>query len=186
MDILGKFRKAKPVESGPRAEDYAYAIASSQGPSPASEEAARQDMGINIHTIEDDRVLKMLDALCVVGSKFQWLNPETGLYEERDISYPRSWAMALRVAVSKVNACRFLTPYEAVTTKLKLRNEVKAIKMTMSRSDLALFGSFINVVLAVYAEPAIDDSVNGQKMLGLKVQSREYQVRLNNNSNQGK
>lgn len=175
--LLNKLFKPKSQDIGPRSEDYAHSIVASQGPSPASEEQARQDMGINIHTIEDERILKMLDGLCVVIGKTTILDGDGNL-KEVDISYPRPWAMALRVAVSKVNACRFLTKDEAVTTKLKLRNEIEKIKLKMSASDLELFGPFINIVVAVYAEPAIDDSVDGQKMLGLKVQSREYKVGL--------
>lgn len=178
MSLLKKLFKPKEQNIGPMAEDYAHSIVASQGPSPASEEQARQDMGINIHTIEDDRLTKMLDSLCVVNSEVNVLNPATNQMEINVISYPRPWAMALRVAISKVNACRFLSKEDAVTTKLKLRNEVEKIKLTMSRSDLELFGPFINLVIAVYAEPAIDDSIDGQKMLGLKVQSREYKVGL--------
>lgn len=183
MGLLNLLKPKQPEQYGPRPEDYAHAIVASQGPSPAAEEQARQDMGINIHTIEDDRILKMIDALCVVGSKIIITNPVTGKEEVHEVSYPRPWAMALRVAVSKVNACRFLSQTDAVTTKLKLRNEIEKIKLKMTQSDLELFGPFINIVIAVYAEPAIDDSVNGQKMLGLKVQSREYKVGFSNQNN---
>jgi hypothetical protein len=183
VSLFRKLLKSKPQDYGPTASDYAHSILASQGPSPAAEESARQDMGINIHTIEDERILKMLDALSVVGGsipnpKYDPSNTTSNEPEFVEISYPRPWAMALRVAVSKVNACRFLTKEEAVTTKLKLRNEVEKIKLTMSHSDLELFGAFINIVVAVYAEPAIDDSIDGQKMLGLKVQSREWKVKL--------
>lgn len=154
----------KPHEQnmGPSPEDYAHAIVAGQGPMSASEEQARQDLGINIDTIEDEDVIKLIDSLCVV--------------QVNGIRYMRPWAMSLRVMVSKVNACRFLSESEAVTVKLKLRNELKAIKLTMNKSDLAQFGAFVNTVLASYVEPAIDDSVNGQKMLSLKVQSREFKV----------
>ncbi len=177
--LVKRLFKTRDQEQGPRAEDYAHSIVASQGPSPASEEQARQDLGINIHTIEDDNILKMLMSLCVVSSKVRLLNSETNEIEEHEISYTRPWAMSLVVAVSKVNACRFLSKEDAITTKLKLRNEIKAIKLTMSNNDKAMFGAFINTVLAVYAEPAIDDSIDGQKMLSLKVQSREYKVNLN-------
>ncbi len=173
--------KPKEQDMGPTLEGYAHTIINSQGPSPASEEQARQDLQINIHTIEDEQVLKTLAALQVVKDTYVLRNHKTGLDETHEISYPRPWALALRVAVSKVLACRFLTKENAVTNKLKLRNEIEKIKLTMNRSDLELFGPYINMVL-LYAESGIDDSVDGQKMLSLKVQHREYKVGLSNPS----
>ena len=177
--LLRKLRP-KSEDYGPRAEDYAASIIASQGPSPASEELARQDMGINIHTIEDEKLVGLLDNLCVVSSKVDFVNPETGKVETQEIRYVRPWAVALKAVISKVNACRFLSYEEAVTTKLKLRNEVEKIKLTMTESDLEMFGPFINILVAIYAEPAIDDSIHGQKMLALKAQSHEFKVGLSN------
>lgn len=170
----------KPKEQydiGPTLEGYAHTIIASQGPSPASEEQARQDLQINIHTIEDEQILRTLDALCVVKDEYKTIDTLTNIETTHIISYPRPWALALRVAVSKVLACRFLSKENATTDKLKLRNEIEKIKLSMNSRDLEIFSAYINMVL-LYAETGIDDSVDGQKMMSLKVQHRELKVGL--------
>jgi hypothetical protein len=179
MSFIKNLLKPKPQqEYGPRAEDYAHSIVAGQGPSSAGEEQARQDLGINIHTLVDEKIYKMIEALTVVGSQFTIRDPVTGEDKLFTVNYPRQWAMVLQVIVSKVNACHFLTKEEAITNKIKLRNEVDKMKLTMTNTDIDMFGSLINIVIIMIGEPSISDSIDGQKMLSLKVQSREYKVGL--------
>jgi uncharacterized protein (UPF0371 family) len=92
--------------------------------------------------------------------------------------------MSLRVYASKVLATRYMDPYDADTAKLQLERNFLKIKRDMPVRERAIFGSFIDAVLA-YCKSAIDDSKNGRKSLLLKVNQKRLEVGLNHGGKPG-
>jgi hypothetical protein len=86
----------------------------------------------------------------------------------------------LRVAISSVTPTRFITKKLAILYKNRLRAEFLNIKRHMKREDRDLFTDFINQI-EIYCCEAIDDAVDGQKMLALKTTGKSMRVKVNNN-----
>jgi hypothetical protein len=174
-----KFRGKRDVYD-PSAEVYAQSILNSQGPDSASHEAIMKDLEINIHTILDEGITDQLDELQVTPEqqyKIKIPNGDGGLVE-RTIFVPKRpvpWALALRVAVSKLGATRFISKRDATIYKNRQRNEFLKIKRSMSYEERRLFSSYVNQIEFQCLE-AIDDSIEGQKMLALKTSGRHLRV----------
>jgi hypothetical protein len=92
--------------------------------------------------------------------------------------------LALRVAISTVTPTRFITKKQAMMYKNRLRGDILKIKMNMSREDRKIFYDYISQIETFCCE-AIDDSVDGQKMLALKTTGKSMRVRVNNNESFG-
>ena len=179
--------KQKHEEYNPSAEVYAQGIINSQGADPSTHEAAMKELEINIHTILDEGITKQLDQLAVTPEqKYKiYLDKEGNIVgKETKDSVPREitippqpvpWALALRVAVSKVSATRFITKRDAIIYKNRLRNEFLKIKREMSREERHYFTSYVNQIELQCLE-AVDDCVDGQKMLALKTSGKHLKV----------
>jgi hypothetical protein len=143
---------------------------------------------INYYTIADDGLTSQLDSLSVIPAQeektFRMYNDKGGLISEIPISgapaRPVPWALALRAAISAVNSTRFITKKQAVMYKNQLRNDILKIKRDMTRSERQMFIHYVNQVERICCM-AIDDCVDGQKMLALKTTGKSMRVRVNNN-----
>lgn len=181
FELHNPFKKQES-QYNPAAESYAQALLNSASAPSANEEQSMRELEINIHTIKDESLVRKLEQLSITPEK-KYVIPaydENGKRKAMDDTItipaqPVPWALAASVAVSKVFASRFITNYDAVTYKNRIRNEFLKIKRNMSREDRYLFGSFLNEI-ELYALTAIDDSVNGQKMLSLKTSGRHLRV----------
>ena len=188
MGVLDRLR-GKNGQGDGVLEAYANTFVASNA-STASETEMRKELEINIHMIEDEGLLKKLDALCLVKFHKPLYNDDGSpkldenknqLSEEK--SYVRQWALALRVYSSKVLATRYLDPYDAETAKFRLRRNFLKIKRDMDVKERGFFGNFIDATRE-YCESAIDDSKNGRKPLLLKVNQKRLEVGLNRNPKQ--
>jgi hypothetical protein len=182
----------KKDASDPLLEAYTDRYIGSVSSPSAAEAEQRHDLEINIHTIEDEGILKELENLAydvarvpeVVAvpdvdpstGKVLGVQYKTAYKDQRYIRRP--WALAVRNAVSKVLPTRFVKPYDAVTYKIKVRNEFKKIWRSMPIGERETFGNYLDTLL-IYAETGIDDSVDGQKMYALKVRQNKLEVGLN-------
>lgn len=187
--IKNKFSSKQPQSLyDPDTAAYTRQLLASQDPPDAASQASRDALEINIHTILDDGLLRQLDALCVIPAQedkiLRLYNDGGDVISEIPISgaaaRPVSWALALRVAISSVTPTRFITKKQAVMYKNRLRAEFLTIKRHMRKSDRELFLDFVNQI-ELYCCEAIDDSVDGQKMLALKTTGKSMRVRVNNN-----
>lgn len=172
----------------PAIEGYTQALLNSMGPPSANEEAARKDLEINIHTIEDEGLLSKLDFLSITPEQKYviYLNAagdivskdSTGEKMPKEITIharPVPWALAARVAMSKVIATRFIAKRDAIIYKNRVRAEFLKIKRSMTREDRMLFAPFLNQI-ELYCLTALDDAIDGQKMLSLKTSGRHLRV----------
>jgi hypothetical protein len=184
-------RFSKPTHSAydPLAEGITQQLIASQDPPDAASQQSRDALEINIHTIADEGIMRQLESLSVIPAQqsrtIRVANGDGGFIEVPiDGSPARAvpWALALRVAVSSVTPTRFITKKQAIMYKNRLRAEFLTIKKHMTRSDHEMFNDYINQV-EIYACQAVDDSVDGQKMLALKTTGKSMRVRVNNNEN---
>lgn len=186
MGIMDKIR-GKTNDNPALLAAYANSIVSSNNQS-ASEAEMRKELEINIHMIEDEGLLKKLDALSIIFESYPMLDKEgtpifdkaTGkpiLIEKR---YVREWALALRVYASKVLATRWMDRTEAEIAKLQLDRDFLKIKRSMDVEERAVFSVFVDSVKA-YCRGAIDDCIGGRKGLLLKVSRKSFEVGLNSN-----
>jgi hypothetical protein len=172
----------------PAAESYTQQILASQDPPDAASQASRDALEINIHTIQDSGLTNQLDKLSIQPEQdytipiYDPLHPGVKLRDETITvpARPVSWALALRVAISTVTPTRFITKKSAMMYKNRLRADFLRIKRNMSREDRKMFLDYINQIETFCCE-AIDDSVDGQKMLALKTTGKSMRVRVNNN-----
>jgi hypothetical protein len=171
----------------PDAAAYAQQLMASQDTPDAASQSSRDALEINIHTIEDPGLLRQLDALCIIPAQpdrvIRMLDGKGGIIEipiTGSPARPVSWALALRVAISSVTPTRFITKKLAVLYKNRLRAEFLNIKRHMKREDRDLLTDFINQI-EIYCCEAIDDAVDGQKMLALKTTGKSMRVKVNNN-----
>jgi hypothetical protein len=187
MNLLNR---GKSNEDKGLLEAYANTFVASNS-STATDAEMRKELEINIHMIEDEVLLKKLDALCVVTVNVQVYNDDGSCLKDKDgqpvfkeHSYIRAWAMSLRVYASKVLATRYMDPYDAETAKLRLRRNFLQIKRNMPVREQAMFGNFIDAVQE-YCEGALDDSKNGRKSMLLKVNQKRLEVGLNHGGKPG-
>lgn len=180
-------------EQAYRNEGYAQQFIAAAGPTSAAADAARGELEINIHTIEDEGLVRALDKLCIIPAKktILWYNkdgnivgygisppPESKDVFSREFEVPAKlvpWALAARAAMSKVMSTRFIEKRSVVTYKNRLRCDFMKIKRTMSREDRKMFVPFLNQI-EMYCLTALDDDVNGQKMLALKTSGKHLKV----------
>ena len=193
MGILDRFRGKSPVRQyDPDAIGFAQQMLAAQEPPDAASQQSRDALEINIHTIEDSSILRQLEALSIQPERtymipiYDPLNPGVKLREESITvpAQPVSWALALRVAISTVTPTRFLTAKQAMAYKNRFRGDVLKIKRNMSRSQREIFMDYVNQI-ELFGCEAIDDAVDGQKMLALKTTGKSMRVRVNNNENFG-
>lgn len=191
MGLLGRlFDRGKTNDE--LAEGITHSYAASAGQSTASENEMRKSLDIDIHTIEDEGIIRVLDNLCQgipyttnvydKDGKIQAVTKiENGvetyipLVQTHTRYFP--WAPALRIAASKVFSARFIDKYDVETYKLKQRNEFAKIKRNMTSEERVAFGPLLNEVL-LYCETALGDAEGGRKMLALKVQRKSLEVGL--------
>lgn len=181
-------------EQAYRNEGYTQQFIAAAGPTSAAADAARGELEINIHTIEDEGLIRALDKLCVIPAKksFLWYDTDGNMVGEGLVNPSDSknvvskefvvapatlvpWALAARAAMSKVMSARFIEKRCAVTYKNRLRCDFMKIKRTMSREDRKMFVPFLNQI-EMYCLTALDDAVNGQKMLALKTSGKHLKV----------
>jgi hypothetical protein len=182
----------KQHQYDPDSVAYAQQLLASQDPPDAASQQARDNLEINIHTIEDNGLMRQLDNLCIIPAQHD--KEIVTYYDNGEVANripisgspakPIPWALALRVAVSAVNCTRFINKKQAVMYKNQLRNDCLKIKRDMNRSDREMFTHYINQIERYCCE-AIDDSVDGQKMLALKTTGKSMRVRVNNNDGFG-
>ena len=159
----------------------------------AAADAARGELEINIHTIEDEGVIKKLDMLCTIPERtiMLWYNRDGMIVGQglsappgsKDVTsypfvYPAKlvpWAIALRVLSSKVMSARFIEKKVVVAYKNRVRAEIMKIKRTMSKEDRKMFAPFVDAV-ELYILTGLDDDVDGQKMLALKTSGKHLKV----------
>jgi hypothetical protein len=173
----------------PDSAAFAQQLMASQDPPDAASQASRDALEINIHTIEDDGLRRQLEALSIIPAQepkiVRMYNDQGAVTAEIPVAgtpaRPVSWAMALRVVISSVTPTRFITPRQAIMYKNQLRNDCLKIKRDMSREERKLFTHYINQIER-YGCEAIDDSVNGNKMLSLKTVGKQIGVKVNNNA----
>jgi hypothetical protein len=187
--VRNRFSKPNHQTYDPLAEGITQQLIASQDPPDAASQQSRDALEINIHTIVDEGIMRQLESLSVIPaqqSRTIRIQNEGGGFTEIPIdgSPARAvpWALALRVAVSSVTPTRFITKKQAIMYKNRLRAEFLTIKKHMTRSDHEMFNDYINQV-EIYACQAVDDSVDGQKMLALKTTGKSMRVRVNNNEN---
>ena len=186
--VKNRFGKQERQTYDPLAEGITQQLVASQDPPDAASQASRDALEINIHTIADEGIMRQLDSLSVIPAQpdktVRLYNDAGAVISEIPISGAPAravpWALALRVAMSSVTPTRFITKKQAVMYKNRLRAEFLTIKKHMSRADHELFIDYINQV-ELYCCEAIDDSVDGQKMLALKTTGKSMRVRVNNN-----
>jgi hypothetical protein len=184
LGVLDRLRNRTGVNNDGVLEAYGNTFVAANS-STASETELRKELEINIHMIEDEGLIKKLDALCVIKFNVPVYNADGSVvldadkqpvFEEK--SYVRQWALALRVYASKVLATRYLDPYDAETAKFRLRRNFLKVKRDMNIKERETFGNFIDAVRE-YCESAIDDSKNGRKPMLLKVNQKRLEVGLN-------
>jgi hypothetical protein len=187
--VRNRFSKPSHSTYDPLAEGITQQLIASQDPPDAASQQSRDALEINIHTIADEGIMRQLESLSVIPAQqsrtIRVANGDGGFIEVPiDGSPARAvpWALALRVAVSSVTPTRFITKKQAIMYKNRLRAEFLTIKKHMTRSDHEMFNDYINQV-EIYACQAVDDSVDGQKMLALKTTGKSMRVRVNNNEN---
>lgn len=198
VDIINAFKnkfggKETKNRYDPDAAAYAQQLMASQDPPDSVSQASRDALEINIHTIEDDGLRRQLEALSIIPAQedqiVRMYDDKGNVTAEIPIAgapaRPVSWAMALRVMISSVTPTRFITERQAVMYKNQLRNDCLKIKRDMSREERKMFTHYINQ-FERYGCEAIDDSVNGNKMLSLKTVGKQIGVKVNNNSLGGK
>jgi hypothetical protein len=185
--LRSKFGKGKHNVYDPDAAVYAQGIINSQAPESADIQKARAELDINIHTIVDEGIIAQLDELQVtpehkykiyLDREGNYCSKETVGCSEKDITvppHPVPWALALRVAVSKVSATRFITKQDARIYKNRMRNEFLKIKRGMTQEERFTFVSYVNQIELQCLE-AVDDCVDGQKMLALKTSGKHLRV----------
>ena len=186
--VKNRFTNKQPQQLyDPAAEAYTQQILNSQDPPDAASQASRDALEINIHTIADDGITRQLESLSVTPAmpdRVIHLPDGVGGFFDIPIAgcsaRPVSWALALRVAVSSVTPTRFITKKQAVAYKNRLRCDFLKIKRNMNREERKMFMDYINQI-ELFSCEAIDDSVDGQKMLALKTTGKSMRVRVNNN-----
>jgi hypothetical protein len=183
-----RFTKSPKQTYDPFVEGCTQQILASQDPPDAASQASKDALEINIHTIEDIGLTRQLDALSIQPAReyslpiYDPLHPKDILkYETITVpAQPVPWALALRVAISTVTPTRFLTKKQAMAYKNRFRGDVLKIKRNMSRVQRDMFLDYVNQI-ELFCCQAIDDAVDGQKMLALKTTGKSMRVRVNNN-----
>jgi hypothetical protein len=192
VSILDRFRSKPQQRYDPFVEGCTQQILASQDPPDAASQQSRDNLEINIHTIEDSGLTRQLDALSIQPEReytipiYDPLNPTLKLRDEKITvpARPVSWALALRVAVSSVTPTRFITKKQGMMYKNRLRADFLRIKRNMTREERQMFLDYINQV-EIFCCEAIDDAVDGQKMLALKTTGKSMRVKVNNNEGFG-
>ena len=186
--LKGRFNREPKHTYDPFVEGCTQQILASQDPPDAASQQSRDSLEINIHTIADDGLTRQLDMLSIQPERtynfpiYDPLHPGVILkYEAVTVpAQPVGWALALRVAISTVTPTRFLTKKQAMAYKNRFRGDVLKIKRNMSRAHRDLFLDYVNQI-ELFCCQAIDDAVDGQKMLALKTTGKSMRVRVNNN-----
>jgi hypothetical protein len=185
--VKSRFSKNSQQSYDPLVEGITQQLVASQDPPDAASQASRDALEINYYTIADEGLMRQLDSLSVIPKQpDRTIRYEDGKggFSEIPINgapaRPVPWALALRVAISSVTPTRFLTKKQAAMYKNRLRAEFLTIKKHMSRSDHEMFMDYINQI-ELYCCQAIDDAVDGQKMLALKTTGKSMRVKVNNN-----
>lgn len=167
---------------------YGHGLVTAATQKDPSETEMRKELDINIHMIEDEGIIAQLNQLCTIEVRRPYYNNDGTLAFRKDDKgqeipvftvehIPRPWAIAARMAISKVTATRHITAFDAETYKLLLENTIEECKEKMSPTELNLFGSYLDMVL-LYGYQTIDDAIGGQKALTLKMNSKSYEVSL--------
>ena len=182
---------SKKNQPDPVIEGYTEQIIAGLGPAAAQGEDNRVLEGTNKDAIEDEGLMRQLDNLCITPARDYtiFMDKEGNIVPEGTIdaqphtihvsARPVPWALALRVAVTKVMATRFITRKDALIYKNRTRNDFLKVKRLMSRSDRSLFTPYVNF-WETYSLTAFDDDVDGQKMLALKTSGRSFSVGVRN------
>jgi hypothetical protein len=193
LHLPGRSKDDAKKEQAYKVEGYTQQCLAAMGPTSAAQDAARGELEINIHTIEDEGLMRKIDMLCVIPEKtiMLWYNSDGNIVGQgisappgskdvtsRPFVYPAKlvpWALAARAAMSKVMSTRFIEKRNAIAYKNRTRCDFMKIKRTMSREDRRLFVPFLNEI-ELYCLTALDDCVNGQKMLALKTSGKHLKV----------
>jgi hypothetical protein len=186
--LKNPFHKAPKQQYDPFVEGCTQQLLASQDPPDAASQQSRDSLEINIHTIADDGLTRQLDALSIQPAReyslpiYDPLRPGIILRNETIFvpAQPVPWALALRVAISTVTPTRFLTKKQAMAYKNRFRGDVLKIKRNMTRAQRDMFLDYVNQI-ELFCCQAIDDAVDGQKMLALKTTGKSMRVRVNNN-----
>ena len=133
---------------------------------PISQQEIIEQLGINIHIIEDDRLNALLEGMAVMRNK-------DGNVDEVDLD-----ALALRVMASKLIRSSWVDPIDADIAQLEVERFINRVEMNMDEDTYEYGGTNLLEAVGKIIQTAWSDAKNGRKAKLLKVTPRVFEISM--------
>jgi len=133
---------------------------------PVDEQTMAEQLGINIHTIEDDKLNSFLEQIAIIKG------PD-GTVKDVDLN-----ALALRVMVSKLIRSSWVDPIDVDIAQLEVERLINRVEMEMDEDTYEYGGTNLLEAVAKIIQTAWSDAKGGRKAKLLKVTPRVYEITM--------
>jgi len=120
-----------------------------------------QELGINIHMLEDDNLTALLKALSTSNKKNEDLDD-----------------LALRVMSSKLIRSSWLDPIDTMIGQLEAERLITRIEMNMNEDEYEYGGTNLLEAISKIIQTAYSDAKDGRKAKLLKVSPRVFEIAM--------
>jgi len=142
-----------------------------------TQEQTMQDLGINIHMIEDENLISLLQSMSVELEKDDSGNT---VIKNVDLNM-----IATVIMASKLIRTSWVDPIDADIMQLRLKRFMIRQELDMNEDEYELGGTNFNDALYTLLYTAWCDAKNGRKPKLLKVYGKSLEVRVAENKGKG-
>lgn len=132
---------------------------------PLTEQEMREQLGINVHMIDDETLTKFLEDLSkgIDGKGNQTIDLD---------------AASLRILASKLLRTSYIEPIDALIGQLEVENLIARMELEMNEEEYELGGTNFLEATGQLIKTAYSDSVNGRKAKLLKVTPKAFEINI--------
>lgn len=160
--VFERLRRGKKEDTETRsALKYAALVGEAQHPITSQE--MYQQLGINVHIIEDDKLIELLERLSFAK------NDNDEVEVDKD-------SLALRVMASKLIRSSWLDPLDSIIGQLEAERLVNRIEMNMNEDEYEYGGTNLLEAFLKLIQTAYSDAKDGRKAKLLKVTPRVFEI----------
>lgn len=142
-----------------------HAAIMSDASRPVSETEMMEQLGINIHMIEDDKLNTFLETISVVKDCKGKI--------EVDLN-----TLALRIMSTKLIRASWVDPIDVDIAQLELERLINRVEMDMDEDTYEYGGTNLLEAMAKVIQTAWSDAKNGRKAKLMKVTPRIYEITM--------
>ena len=143
-----------------------HAVLMGDSQRPLSESEMIEQLGINIHIIEDDKLNSFLEQICLIKDK-------QGKVLDVDLN-----ALALRIMATKLIRSSWVDPIDVDIAQLELERLINRVEMDMDEDTYEYGGTNLLEAIAKVVQTAWSDAKGGRKAKLLKVSPRVFEINM--------